>query len=318
MNNEVPERGAADKILILGSLAYDHMMRYRGVFKEASVPGSSSLSLTAFGRKLFYGGCAGNIAYSLQLLGEKPVIATAVGKDFREYRDRLEKLGIDLRGVVESVDLMTASAFIITDNDEDQITIFDPGAMHDEKALISLEDLKPEEIRLALLAPDLPLRMLSMGRECVEQGIPYYFDPGQQTGIFTVEELREIIDEATGLIMNEYEAELVCQKLKIDLEELVSRVTTVIVTKGEKGCTVWSSGKEFDVGAVKPRKLADPTGCGDAFRAGLLSGLMRDVGLKKACHMAAVVASFSLEHVGTQEHSFTKEEFEARAGRDIV
>jgi adenosine kinase len=303
---------AKDKILVVGSLAYDHVMQYDGRIKDVMIPGNYNMAFTASSRAIFYGGCSGNISYSLRLLGEKPIIMTVVGSDFNDYRKWLKKKHIDVSAIFESERHLTASAFIITDKDQNQITFFDPGAMNAVVTDQHIGNIKYNDIAWAIIAPDVPQRMVQLAEECKNLDIPYIFDPAQQIEVFRKKRLLTAIENASILIVNEYESELLSKKLGILKEELSSMVPTYIETHGERGCSIKTSKGTERVNAVVPKHIIDPTGCGDAFRSGVLMGLRKGYPIKKACEIGALVATYSIEQFGTQAHSFSKEEFAKR------
>lgn len=300
------------KILIVGSLAYDHVMQYRGLIKDVLIAGNYNMSLTADSREVYYGGCAGNIAYSLSLLGEKPLIFTSAGKDFKEYKNWLTDKGIDTSAVIESDKYLTASAFILTDREQNQITLFEPGAMSALSKKHSLLNLPDKNISYAIIAPDKPERMYRSANECRDLKIPYIFDPGQQINIFSKADILKSVKNAEVLIANEYESNLLMKKLNCTPEEIAELARIYIETHGERGCIVKDGKNEFIVKAVTPSRLIDPTGCGDAFRSGLLAGLSRGCKIKKAVQMGTLLATYSIEQSGTQSHFFTYSEFACR------
>jgi len=305
-------QSAKKKILVVGSIAYDHVMQFEGHFSEVIMPNNYNIALTAADRHVYMGGCGGNICYNLKLLGEKPMLFTTVGTDFKDYRGWLEQLDIDIDGIFECEKSLTASAFIVTDNDQNQMTFFDPGAMHKCGMSESIDKLDKSDISWAIISPDKPSRMITIASECKEAGIPYIFDPGQQIGVFEKEDLLIAIKSARVLILNQYEQKLMVKKLGISGAKLSKMVPFYIETHGEKGCSIITKDRTYEVDAVKPKQLADPTGCGDAFRAGLLCGLNNGKSIKDACKMGALAATYSIEEFGTQLHSFTKDEFEER------
>lgn len=298
------------KILVVGSLAYDHIMEFDGDFKDVLVPNNYSFALAASSRSISYGGCAGNIAYTLKLLGEEPIIMTVAGRDFEAYKKRLQKLGIVTDYIYESKQELTSSAFIVTDQKEHQIQIFDPGAAKIVQSEQKISDVG--ELAWAIIAPDNPKRMAQMAGQAKELGIPYVFDPGQAMANFEDEDLDKAAKSAEILILNRYEAGLYKQRLG-----KLAQVPIYVETDGAEGCVVKSSEGDLKIDAVVPTKLVDPTGCGDAFRAGLLTGLRKKYSIKKACQMGVLVATYSIESKGTQEHHFTVEEFANRFQKEF-
>lgn len=300
------------KIVVIGSIAYDHVMQYDGIFSDAIVLDKYSFSLSTHDRSMYFGGCGGNIAYNLHLMGEEPVIITVAGRDVDEYRAWLAENDITAEHIYELKSHMTASAFIVTDAAENQITLFDQGAMHGIDTDQSIRDVGLETIAWAIVAPDKPGSMVRFARECAELGIPYIFDPAQQMSIFDPKELHEAVKNCHILVVNEYEATLLSRMLKMSKKEVAAMPKIYIETMGQNGSHIWGEQGEHAVRAVEPTELVDPTGCGDAFRAGVLAGLQRGKNIKDACQMGAVLATYSAENAGTQCHRFTPEEFRKR------
>lgn len=300
------------KILVVGSLAYDHVMQFDGKFEDVMIKGNFNMAFTASSRVLCHGGCAGNISYSLKLLGEDAMIMTVVGYDFDEYEKWLIDNQIDISLVYKSERMLTASAFIMTDKEQDQLTIFDPGAMNSVIKEHNLDKNTADNITAAIISPDTPDRMIKLADQCRALNIPYIFDPAQQIGMFENLDLLNAAKNADVLMVNEYEAKLLIKKLGIDRDELIRLSPTYIETRGEKGAFIRDGYNEFNIMAVKPDHLIDPTGCGDAFRAGILAGLRRGYKIDKAAKMGALTATYSIEQFGTQAHSFSMKEFGAR------
>lgn len=300
-----------DKILIIGSIAYDSVMQYEGLFENVILPKNFSIALTTCDKKIFFGGCGGNIAYNLSLFSEKPVLLTSAGKDFQMYQQWLKKRKIDISGIYISSKEYTASATIVTDQQQNQITIFDPGAMT-EKTKLKIKNLFPGNISWAIISPDNPRHMISSAEECFQFNIPYIFDPGQAIAHLPFESLIQSIQRSHVLIVNEYESQLLLEKLHCSPQKLHSMVPVFIETLGAKGCKVVSNQGNFIIPAIKPHKIFDPTGCGDAFRAGVLVGLKNNFSLQKSCQIGTLLATYKLEHSGTQEHVFTFSAFKKR------
>lgn len=303
------------KILIAGSLAYDHVMNYDGYFKNMLMPDkldSLSVTFTTTTKTVHFGGCGGNIAYTLKLLKGNPLLVGVAGKDFEEYGQWLKKQQIDDTGIVISPDFYTACAYILTDRSLNQITIFQVGAMASLPFAINLADYHPEEIAWAMVAPDDTVRMMRLAQQCKHAGIPYFFDPAQQIGNLKAEELEQGIGDATVLIVNDYEAELLTKKMGKSRRQLSAMVPNYIETHGENGSSVKTPAGEFFVRAVRSASIVDPTGCGDAFRGGVLAGLQMGFLLEKACKLGTLAATYNLEHKGTQGHAFTLAAFKKR------
>lgn len=303
---------AKKNILVVGSIAYDHVMHFDGDFKDVMMPNHYSLAVTATNRIVSYGGCGGNIAYNLKLLGESPLMIGVAGNDFERYKKRFFNLKIDASNVIETENHLTSAAFICTDNQENQITFFDAGAMAVSDTP-SLKTLDYKKIGYAIIAPDNPVRMMKTARECSELGIPFIFDPAQEIPFLKEKDMVWAINKCNLLVVNDYEADLLAKKLHLTKPELQATPENYIETHGPKGCTIISKkmGTHY-VRAVQPSKIVDPTGCGDAFRAGVLMGLRRGLPIEKAGRAGALIATYNLENAGTQTHIFTQDEFNKR------
>ncbi len=301
------------KVLLSGSVAYDYLMTFPGYFREHILPDQlESLSLSFLVSSLVRrrGGIAPNIAYTMALLGERPAILATVGEDFEEYRAFLEQVGVETRYIKVIPGETTASFFANTDLAQAQIASFYPGAMaHAASLSIAALDERPD---LVVVSPDDPQAMRKRVQECKELGIPYFYDPSQQTVRFGGEELLEGVDGAAALFCNEYEFALIQQKTGLSAEDIRRRVPLVVVTQGEKGTTIAMEGEEIHVPAVPPRQVVDPTGVGDAFRGGFLKGYLHGLPLDLAGRLGALAATYCLEAQGPQGHTYTREEFLAR------
>jgi len=309
---------AKNKILVVGSVAYDNLMRFDGEFKNVMVNGKHSFAVTVSGRDISYGGCGGNIAYSLNLLGEMPMLMSSVGRDFGDYGARFGTLGISTGHLTVSKKHLTASAFICTDSKENQVTFFDAGAMGAVSETPGLKTLKRVGIAWAIISPDNATRMINAARACKKLDIPFVFDPGQQIPFYKVSDLKWAVNNCTVLVLNDYEAGLLSKTLKVSKQALSGMMPVYIETLGDKGSLVKIRGDgtfregSFTVPAVKPARILDPTGCGDAFRAGLLTALKHKLSIKKAVQAGALVATYKLEKPGTQNHRFTRKQFNKR------
>ncbi len=298
--------------LISGSLAYDVIMRFPGRFGDHILPErihSLSVAFMVTELRREFGGCAGNIAYTLNLLGEKALPVGAAGKDFAPYVEWLDKNGIDRRYIRELNDVYTAQAFINTDDDGNQITAFHPGAMGraDEQALPTASGA-----RIGIVAPDGRAAMIRHAEQFAALGIPFIFDPGQGLPMFDGSDLERFMEQAAWLAMNDYEAGVFCKKPRLGLDEIAARVKALIVTRGAHGSIIHVAGDTLQVPAVEPGAVVDPTGCGDAYRAGLLHGLLNDFDWKTTGRIAALAGSIKVASQGTQNHRFTADEFAAR------
>ena len=259
--------------LICGSLAFDSIMTFEGRFAEQILPDQLHILNVSFlvpSLRRDFGGCAGNIAYSLKLLGGEPVPMAMLGSDGAEYLQRLDALGINRRHVGQVQDTYTAQAMIMTDRDNNQITAFHPGAMMQAHA----NRISPEAgVNIGIISPDGRDAMLQHAEQFVAAGIPFVFDPGQGLPMFNGEELARFVDQASWVTVNDYEGKMLCERTGLSLEALSRKVQGLVVTLGAQGCDVWVDGAKTHVPAVTPAQVVDPTGCGDAWRGALLFGL---------------------------------------------
>ncbi len=301
------------KILISGSIAYDFIMTYDGFFKDALLKDhlhTLNVAFTASTREMYFGGCSTNIAYGINLLSGDPLIYGAAGKDFSQYASRLVELGIYTRYIGISKDLLTASAHILTDKKGNQITIFSPGAMSDDSCDTKLSRKDLSNVERAILSPDTCSRTIRLAKMLIAAGVPYIFDPGQMTPAFTVRDLRFLLGNAEGFIANEYEVKLLRERLGISVKDITSALaggasggtSFFVETMGEKGSILRLDDQEVFIPAVRAKKIVDPTGCGDAFRAGFLTGLSRGYSLEEACKLGAKLGSRAVESKGTQNY----------------
>ncbi len=300
-------------IFVSGSLAFDRIMDFPGKFADHILPEKIHVLNVSFqvnGLRELLGGTAGNIAYNLALLGEKPVILSSAGMDFQRYEDWLVRHGLPLQGIHRVEEEWTAAAYITTDLADNQITGFNPGAMK-YPSKFRFDGINPER-SLAIVAPGNVEDMISYARTYRELKISYLFDPGQQIPVLPRADLEEAITGAELLISNDYELEMIMSALEMDMDGLLEKTGTVITTFGDKGSRVVTKQGQVHIGISKPTGVVDPTGAGDAFRAGLIKGLVEGKTPSEACEMGAVCAGFAVEHYGTQEHAFTREEFRRR------
>lgn len=295
-------------VLICGSIAYDTIMVFQDRFKQHILPDQIHILNVAFlvpDMRREYGGCAGNIAYNLRMLGGSPLIMATVGADYAPYRERLDKLGLSQAHIKEVADTFTAQAFITTDVDDNQIIAFHPGAMNFSHRN-SVRDAKG--VSIGILAPDGRDGMLQHAREFQEAGIPFIFDPGQGMPMFNGDELNAFIDQATYVTVNDYEGRMLEERTGTSAERLAQRVKALIVTRGGEGSTIFAEGKRHDIPSVTPAQIADPTGCGDAYRAGLLYGLMNGFDWPTTGRLASLMGSLKIAHRGGQNHQLTRDE----------
>ncbi len=296
------------RTLICGSIAYDNIMVFRGRFHEHILPQQIHILNVSFlvpELRREFGGCAGNIAYNLKLLGGDPLVMATVGEDALQYFERLERMGIAPECVRQVPDTLTAQAFITTDLDDNQITAFHPGAMNHSH----MNNITPVlNAKLAIIAPDGREGMLQHARELAELGIPFIFDPGQGLPMFSGEELLSFVDQATYVAVNDYEGQLLEERTGRKLEELAPELEAFILTRGAEGSIIYANGDRFDIPCVKATELVDPTGCGDAYRAGLLYGIAAGFDWAKTGRLASLMGSIKIASRGGQNHSVTREQ----------
>jgi adenosine kinase len=299
-------------LVVTGSIAYDYLMSFPGKFTEHFLPEHFhrvSLSFLVDSMDKRRGGCAPNIAYTLALLGERPILMATAGEDFGEYRTWLEAAGVDTSEVKQVEGKFTASFFCSTDQANNQIASFYTGAMANAGEL-SFRTLRGCD--LAIISPNDPAAMVQYAEECRALGIRYIFDPGQQCARMDGGELADGVNGASLVICNDYEFELLRQKTYFGEAEILERCEALIVTRGENGSTVISKDGRADVPAVAPRRIVDPTGVGDAFRGGLMKGLALGLPYEVCARIGSVAATYALEHLGGQSHAYSWDEFRAR------
>jgi len=302
-------------VIVTGSIAFDYLMSFKGRFSEHFLPDkldSISVSFLVDSLKKRRGGCAANIAYNLALLGEKPLLVGAVGKDFTEYGEALKKIGVDISGLLERPDEYTASFFANSDRDGNQIASFYTGAMKHAKS-ISVKRLWDQNTIMAIVAPDDPDAMRNYVLELREIDAPYIYDPGQQIVLLEGEDLKDGTQGAKMLILNDYELEMFKNKtgLKKD-EDILEWVPTIIVTLGEKGSQIISGTEKRHIPIASPKEVLDPTGVGDAYRAGLIKGMVHGLSWETAGRMGSLAAAYVLETDGPQNHTYTVQTFVQR------
>jgi adenosine kinase len=303
-------------ILVCGSMAYDTIMVFQDQFKKHILPDQIHILNISFlvpDMRREYGGTAGNIAYNLRLLGEEPSIMATVGHDFAPYAARLAELGLSPRHVRKLDDQFTAQAFITTDIEDNQITAFHPGAMS-YAHLNRVADVP--EAKLGIVSPDGRQGMIEHARDFAAARIPYIFDPGQGLPLFSGDELLGMMAGARALAVNDYESRIVEQKTGRTVEQLAANMEAVLVTRAGEGSSVFTGGQRIDVAAVPPGAVVDPTGCGDAYRAGLLYGMARGWTWRKCAQLASVLGSIKVAHRGPQNHKPSRESIAARF-RDV-
>ncbi len=302
-------------LIVTGSIAYDHLMTFDGRFSDSILPDqldNLSVSFLASDHDVFFGGCGGNIAYNLSLLGAPPLLFAVLGGDFKKYFDWFDKNSISTDFIYVDNDKLTPSAYILTDNAHKQITFFSPSAMGNLEGCMSFDDINAEDVCCAIISPDLPKRMLALADSALEKGVPYIFDPGQQTVALKKTELAKIAENAIGIIVNSYEFELLLKKLEMNVSELLESVKFIVKTNGDKGAELYEGGDVQVFPVIQGLDLVDPTGCGDAFRAGFLFSYAKGDGLSDSCLSGNALASFAIASKGTQNHGFSLNDFEER------
>ncbi|OIQ84099.1 adenosine kinase [mine drainage metagenome] len=298
--------------LICGSLAYDTIMVFPDHFKRHILPEKIHILNVAFlvpEMRREFGGTAGNIAYNLNLLGGKPLIMATVGDDFAAYASWLQENKLSMTHVRPIAGSYTAQAFITTDLDDNQITAFHPGAMNHSHEN-AVRDAQP--VSLGIIAPDGRDGMFQHAREFHQAGIPFLFDPGQGLPMFNGEELLHFVDLANYIALNDYEAQLMQEKTGLSLKDLAQQVEALIVTRGALGSIIYAEGRRFEIPCVAADAVLDPTGCGDAYRAGLLYGLAQGWGWETSGRLASVMGAIKIASRGGQNHRPTRADIEAR------
>ncbi|TAL28703.1 MAG: carbohydrate kinase family protein [Nitrospirae bacterium] len=305
-------------IYISGSMAYDRIMDFPGKFADHILPDKIhilNVCFTVNGMVEKFGGTAGNVAYSLSLLNENPLILATIGKDYTSYFDWLKKSNISLEGIKVINEEFTAGAYITTDHSDNQITGFNPGAMK-YQAEYRLSKTNPEK-SIMLIAPGNLPDMKGYAKECRSKDIPYICDPGQSLTQWDKDSLIDWLGGAKMLITNDYELEMVMSMTGKSKKELLGLTETIITTLGEKGSLISTSGSDIPVPPAKADNVVDPTGAGDAFRAGLIKGLAMGKDMKTSAKIGSVAAVYAVEKYGTQEHHYTYHDFVQRYGSNF-
>ena len=295
------------RTLICGSLAYDTIMVFPDRFARHILPDQThvlSVSFQIGEMRREWGGCAGNIAYNLKAIGGEPVVMATLGDDGETYRARLSERAISVDGVRQVGGTFTAQAFIITDLDDNQITAFHPGAMN-HSHVNRIADVG--DIGLGIVSPDGKEGMLSHAMQFADAGIPFILDPGQGLPLFSGPELVAMIERASYLTVNDYEAKLLAERTGLSLNALCERVDALIVTLGAEGSVIHADGATYTIPAVKPQAVLDPTGCGDAYRAGLLYGIAQGFDWQQCGRLASVLGSLKIASRGAQNHAVNRE-----------
>lgn len=299
--------------LICGSMAYDTIMVFHDKFKNHILPDkvhmlSVSFLVPALRRE--FGGCAGNIAYNLNLLGEEALMMATVGHDFEPYSQWLSQSRLSTEFLKVLDDQYTAQAYITTDEDDNQITAFHPGAMN-ESHLNEIPNDR-DDISIGIVSPDGKQGMQQHAQQFVDADIPFIFDPGQGMPMYDGAELLEFVKQAAWVTLNDYEAQLMQDRTGLSLEQIAEKIDALIVTLGGQGSQIYSDGQCLDIPVAPTKELLDPTGCGDAYRAGLLFGLMNELDWSTTGRIASLLGAIKMEHQGTQNHRFSLEQFKQR------
>ena len=298
--------------LICGSYAYDTIMVFHDKFKNHILPDKVHMLNVSFlvpDMRREYGGCAGNIAYNLKLLGGDPLPMATVGSDFDLYASWMDRCGIPRTHIKVYTSTFTGQAFITTDEDDNQITAFHPGAMslsHENRVSDA------EGVTIGIVSPDGREGMIEHAEQFAEAGIPFIFDPGQGMPMFNGDDLLRFTEQATWITLNDYEAQLFEERTGLSPHEIAERVEALIITRGGEGSHIYTARRRIDIPAAAVATLSDPTGCGDAYRAGLLYGLMNDMDWETTGRIASLLGAIKIEKPGTQNHHFTRDEFDQR------
>ena len=288
--------------LICGSFAFDTIMNFEGRFAEQILPDQLHILNVSFlvpSLRRDFGGCAGNIAYSLKLLGGEPLPMATLGQDGQSYMDRLKRLNISSQFIKEVPDAYTAQAMIMTDRDNNQITAFHPGAMN--QAHLNEIDAS-HNIKVAIIAPDGKEAMIKHAQQLFDLKIPFVFDPGQGLPMFNAEELKRFIEQATWVTVNDYEAKMLEERVGQSVAEMSKSLKGLMVTLGAQGCQIWENGQSTHVAPVQAQQVLDPTGCGDAWRGALLFGLEQNWPLEKCAQLGNKLGALKIAHQGPQNY----------------
>ena len=307
------ERSGENAALICGSVAYDTILQFQDRFQAHILPDKIHMLNVSFlvpEMRREYGGCAANIAYGLKLLGDRGVPMATAGHDFGPYRERMVAQGIPVDHIKVVEDSFTAQAFITTDLDNNQITAFHPGAM--QHAHLNRVSDAGSGVTLGIVAPDGRQAMIEHAAQFAAAKIPFIFDPGQGMPMFGAEDLKTFISQARWVALNDYEWGLLQQKTGLTVSDITAQVAALVVTRGAEGSVIYTKGGALTVPCAKPTGVVDPTGCGDAYRAGLIHGLLHGLDWETTGRMASLMGAIKIESRGPQNHSFSMAEFERR------
>jgi adenosine kinase len=299
--------------LICGSVAYDTILIFPDRFKSHILPDKIHMLNVSFlvpEMRREFGGCAANIAYGLNLLGDRGIVMATVGQDFAPYKERMIAQGMSLKHVKVVDGTFTAQAFITTDLDDNQITAFHPGAM--QHAHLNKVTDAASGVTLGIVAPDGRQAMIEHAAQFAAASVPFIFDPGQGLPMFGADELKSFIAQARWVAVNDYEWGMLQDKTGLSAAEIASQVDALIITQGAEGSVIHTGGQKLTIPSAKPKAVVDPTGCGDAYRAGLIHGLLRGLDWETIGRTASLMGAIKIESRGPQNHSFTPDEFERR------
>jgi len=299
--------------LICGSVAYDTILLFPDRFKSHILPDKIHILNVSFlvpEMRREFGGCAANIAYGLKLLGDKGIVMATAGHDFAPYKERMLAQGISVEHIKVVDGTFTAQAFITTDLDDNQITAFHPGAM--QHAHLNKVADAGSNVAVGIVAPDGRQAMIEHAAQFAAANIPFIFDPGQGMPMFGDDELRRFIAQARWVTLNDYEWELLQQKTGLSIPEITAQVEALVVTQGADGSVIYANGRKLRIPCAKPRAVVDPTGCGDAYRAGLIHGLLKGLDWESVGRTASLMGAIKIESRGPQNHAFTTAEFQRR------
>lgn len=302
--------------LICGSIAFDTIMVFEDRFKNHILPDQVHILNVSFlvpGMRREFGGCAGNIAYNLKLLGGDGRPMATVGRDFAPYAEWMDIKGVSRQSILELVSEYTAQAYITTDQDDNQITAFHPGAMNQSHANAVTDE---EGVTIGIVSPDGRQGMIEHAAQFVEAGIPFIFDPGQGMPMFDGDDLNKFLDQATWLTLNDYEFKLFSERTGKSMNEISREVEALVITRGGEGSIIHANNSEILIPAAEIDELKDPTGCGDAYRAGLIYGLMNELDWETTGRLAAIMGACKIEMHGTQNHDPSREQIAERFKRN--
>ena len=306
----------AKKALICGSIAFDTIMVFSDRFRNHILPDKIHMLNVSFlvpKMRREFGGCAGNIAYNLKLLGDVGYPMATVGRDFGMYADWMKKTGVPADYVKQVESEHTAQAFITTDQDNNQITAFHPGAMQlSHQSKVADAKAKEKDISIGIVAPDGRDGMIQHANGFAEAGIPFIFDPGQGLPMYDGKDLKRFVEQATWVAVNDYEWQMIQQKTGWTESDVTQQVEALIVTRGAEGSVIHTKGGPITIPCAKTKAVVDPTGCGDAYRAGLIHGLLHGLDWPTTGRIASLMGAIKIEHLGTQNHTFTPAEFQQR------